>query len=227
MTPRLPPAGTVTTSSTTAAPPAAAAPRPPLSRLRELSRRFSSFVAPAPVAEAQASSASPSATEEPPGKRGGRWVVDMDYLFVGARRVVVKDGNPTSPKPPPDWEPTDNGAHDDADADAEEEVEIQVDGYNMHEMDDVKPGGRPAVEMEIGGLFVGVGHGGGNLSAQSHQAGAVGSTTPRVVRRKVPFFRRFWRRLRGVFSCFSSGSAASSRRRLSSIRTSSARSQHF
>ncbi|ELR14690.1 uncharacterized protein ACA1_022180 [Acanthamoeba castellanii str. Neff] len=154
MTPRLPLAAAVTiTTSTTSAPLAAAASRPPLSRLRELSLHLSEvFMArPAPVAGAQAS----SATDEPPGKRGGRWVVDMDYLFVGARRVVVKNGNPTSLKPTPDWEPTNNGADDadadaDADANSEEEVEIQVDGY-MHEMDDVRRG---------------------NLSARSHhQAG--------------------------------------------------------
>ncbi len=43
----------------------------------------------------------------------GRWVVDMDYLVTGARRVVVKDGNPTSNKPPEDW--VDPGSDNSAD----------------------------------------------------------------------------------------------------------------
>jgi hypothetical protein len=34
----------------------------------------------------------------------------MDYLMTGARRVVVKDGNPTSNKPPEDWVDPDNSA---------------------------------------------------------------------------------------------------------------------
>src|SRR4051812_23461280 len=34
----------------------------------------------------------------------------MDDIMTGARRVVVKDGNPTSNKPPEDWVDPDNSA---------------------------------------------------------------------------------------------------------------------
>jgi len=118
-----------------------------------------------------------------PGKRNGRWVVDMDYLFVGAKRVVVKDGNPTSPKPPPNWNPDDEGGEDhDHDNDNDNE-------HEGNELDDL---------AKLNGQ-------GGDVEAwrdniASRPTSAAGGGSPMVVVRRVGFWERFWRRIKRAFS---------------------------
>jgi len=44
-----------------------------------------------------------------PKNAAKQYTVNIDYLMTGARRVVVKDGNPTSTKPPEDYDPEAEG----------------------------------------------------------------------------------------------------------------------
>jgi hypothetical protein len=78
----------------------------------------------------------------------------------------------------------------------------KLDGYNMHEMEDMRTPRTKGDDMRVvyGDLFVEGGS--NNMSPRS-------PSTPRTIRRKVPFLRRFWRRLRRVFpACSPSTTAA-------------------
>jgi len=51
---------------------------------------------------AAAAAAATDDTNDP--KKGKQYTVNIDYIMTGAKRVQVKDGNPTSPKPPDGYE---------------------------------------------------------------------------------------------------------------------------
>jgi len=119
-----------------------------------------------------------------PGKRNGRWVVDMDYLFVGAKRVLVKDGNPTSPKPPPEWNPQDDEGGEDHDHDNDNE-------HEGNELDDLaKLNSSQGGDVEAW-----------RDNIASRPTSAAGGGSPMVVVRRVGFWARFWRRIKRAFTC--------------------------
>jgi hypothetical protein len=61
-----------------------------------------------------AAAPTPMGSEPPadPSKPSKQYTVNIDYLMTGAKRVVVKDGNPTSTKPPEDHESDEEGSSD-------------------------------------------------------------------------------------------------------------------
>jgi hypothetical protein len=76
----------------------------------------------APGDETLAAPASPPpASPVDPRKPAKQYTVNIDYLMTGARRVVVKDGNPTSAKPPEDYTEPEEGKKGEDDIAAAEE----------------------------------------------------------------------------------------------------------